>query len=524
MSVTDVDRIVSRLVDEELSPSDLETLCDMLERDPNQVEKVRSSLMLSRLLSQAFSPSESAEAFVAATQTRLQAEATGESFVESTVRRLGTEKGLRRSRRFRLKILAPLAAAATVLLLAGLWLWNSERGTRHEDVVARVAKAVSGVKCWAPGGPPRELVVGDNVREGDRIGTGKNGSVTLTWVKQSTTVVLSSSSELSVRSVREHRLHRGRLIATVAQQPAGKPFVLTTPHARATVLGTRFRCDVQGNGNKETEVSETTSVTNGRSSTPATWLHVADGQVRFTRLSDGASIDVAKGQLAVAGEGCVLKVYSKGATHVYGPVILREDFEGDASGIEILGVYEPTTPPVHMMFRPHSQFSDKESYQSYHRISTNSIRGQTTRCLELFSRKNWILLGMREPIREKAFVIEFDQLLKGGRAVGVTDYRGVITTILPLDVHSLVTNNTWTRQRREVVIDQIVLRNKSLTRVSFMTVKFYVDGRGGGSHGFTGATRWMQRTRGRVFLDNFKVRALLKVPQEDFAGLDEPHR
>ena len=68
----------------------------------------------------------------------------------------------------------------------------------------------------------------------------------------------------------------------IAPQPFGSPMVITTPHTRAEVLGTRLAI----------EVTRT-----------STRIEVRAGLVRFTRLSDGSSIDVAEGYAAVVAPG-----------------------------------------------------------------------------------------------------------------------------------------------------------------------------------------------------------------------------
>lgn len=84
-------------------------------------------------------------------------------------------------------------------------------------------------------------------------------------------------------------LARGTLAADVSKQPAGRTMVFTTPHAEATVLGTRLTLTVTGD---------------------STRLEVREGRVRFTRLSDRASVTVGAGHFAVAAAGQSLAVKS----------------------------------------------------------------------------------------------------------------------------------------------------------------------------------------------------------------------
>jgi ferric-dicitrate binding protein FerR (iron transport regulator) len=77
-------------------------------------------------------------------------------------------------------------------------------------------------------------------------------------------------------------LDLGALTAEVKKQPAGQPLVITTPHAEARVLGTRFTLAVKGD---------------------TTRLEVQEGRVRLTRLSDKSFVDVGAGSFAMAAPG-----------------------------------------------------------------------------------------------------------------------------------------------------------------------------------------------------------------------------
>lgn len=82
---------------------------------------------------------------------------------------------------------------------------------------------------------------------------------------------------------------RGGVAAEVSKQPAGRPLVLRTSHAEATVLGTSLRILVDP-GEKG-----------------ATRLEVQEGRVHFARLLEKkASADVSAGHFAVAAQGVPL--------------------------------------------------------------------------------------------------------------------------------------------------------------------------------------------------------------------------
>ena len=142
-------------------------------------------------------------------------------------------------------------------------------------------------------GKTHPLAIGDELRAGDNVGTTADGTLKLAWIGQATTVELEGLSSLSL-SVRDpsvsadgkHVLRRGRLTAMVARRDPATPFVVETPHARLTVMGTVFTAKVENE---------------------ATRMEVKKGAVRVTRLSDETSVVVPAGHGATAGPGLELK-------------------------------------------------------------------------------------------------------------------------------------------------------------------------------------------------------------------------
>jgi ferric-dicitrate binding protein FerR (iron transport regulator) len=80
-------------------------------------------------------------------------------------------------------------------------------------------------------------------------------------------------------------LSRGVLAAEVMKQPAGQPMVFVTPHAEATVLGTRLTLAVKDE---------------------STRLSVDAGRVRLARSADGAAVTVETGRYAIVAAGTEL--------------------------------------------------------------------------------------------------------------------------------------------------------------------------------------------------------------------------
>jgi hypothetical protein len=85
--------------------------------------------------------------------------------------------------------------------------------------------------------------------------------------------------DLSGSSGRRLFVSVGEVASDIRPQPAGQPMIFATPHAEATIVGTKIRLSAAGGG---------------------TTLDVEEGKVRFQRLSDRAATDVAAGQSATS--------------------------------------------------------------------------------------------------------------------------------------------------------------------------------------------------------------------------------
>jgi ferric-dicitrate binding protein FerR (iron transport regulator) len=78
-------------------------------------------------------------------------------------------------------------------------------------------------------------------------------------------------------------LVRGHIVAALKPLPAGSEFSITTPHGKATVVGTQFAVDVSPDGTR-------------------TEVRVIKGKVRVDNASTGAQAFVEKGHFAILGE------------------------------------------------------------------------------------------------------------------------------------------------------------------------------------------------------------------------------
>jgi len=177
---------------------------------------------------------------------------------------------------------AALAACLALALGVGGFLWlRLEPGrawvwkTRGNVLVQRgelVLPAASGLR----------------LRAGDIVQTAAASHTELRLFGEPTALELDANTELWLTGGKDGKgleLRRGRLTATVAPQPPGRPLVVATPQARATVLGTHFRLAARS---------------------ASTWVEVTAGMVELTRRSDQRAVRVAAGQFAVAAAGVEL--------------------------------------------------------------------------------------------------------------------------------------------------------------------------------------------------------------------------
>ncbi len=328
MKYPETDTLVARVTDEETTAPEMVRLCELLLNNPRELKKVRWHLALSDRLSQEMDASRRASAFLESLETRFHAEDTRETFLNLLSQNIGKHP----ARRWR--IFAPLATAAGLLLALGLWLNRTNQETQYlHGLIARVESVQGSVfSVQDIASRRRALKTGDEIREGMRIETGADGAVTLAWVAKATTVDVASNSQLETRNSKLTFLHQGSLSAAVAPQMSGQPFAVETPHALATVLGTRFEMVVRGDAGRPPLDARLPAVGSAKAGLPAipfTRLDVDGGLVRFVRLTDQKSVDVAAGQFAVASDNVELKAYAQETKWIAGRILFEDDFEND---------------------------------------------------------------------------------------------------------------------------------------------------------------------------------------------------
>ncbi len=178
--------------------------------------------------------------------------------------------------------------AAGLLLAIGLVMG----GHRAGDDAVQIAAGSAVIE--RPTGPV-PAHAGDVVQRADAI-VAAQGPVTLRFA-DGTTVRLDADARIVLTSAgsadqgKRLELGMGRLSASVAKQPSGRPLTITTATATAVVVGTAFSLS---------------------SSATATRLDVEHGRVRLERQVDAATVEVGAGEYAVADPGSALVVRKQG--------------------------------------------------------------------------------------------------------------------------------------------------------------------------------------------------------------------
>lgn len=172
-----------------------------------------------------------------------------------------------------------LAAVAVSLLLAlALGMWSN---LPQQQQVA-VVDGISGRGTLIRDGRQVRIEGPFHLQAGDRIQTDDSQSLAVAFADGTRLRIYGDSlvqfGTSPAASDKQIRLMRGEVGADVARQPEHQPMLLTTPVARAVVVGTRFWLRHRGG---ETE------------------LDVTEGKVRLSRRNEDQSLLIAAGEVGI---------------------------------------------------------------------------------------------------------------------------------------------------------------------------------------------------------------------------------
>jgi len=160
-------------------------------------------------------------------------------------------------------------------------------------VVATLEKAGGDVRILGAGtsSPARE---GQTLLSGQSVETGGWGSRAVVTLAAGVSVELAADTRIAAAGGRDADLllERGSVRADVAASRPRGSFVVATSKAKAELGGAKFSL---------------------RAGPDVAWLEVDRGRARFQRREDGASIDVAAGQLAAVAPGMPFKAMGQDA-------------------------------------------------------------------------------------------------------------------------------------------------------------------------------------------------------------------
>ena len=257
----ELDTLLARLFDEELSPSDTKRLNEILSDNPAARDQYLAYMDVHEALQ---------EEFFIPDFTALDKVVTPEP--EPSYRR-------------------PILAMAALVMI-GFFINFLVREPAQPPVTEEHAKSEPIAKVRGFSGSliytGDRGIVRKDLKEGDSLEGGTiEGMTPDAWFElefsDESTVMISGNSMLTFSDdgQKKLRLKEGGLSANVNPQPKDKPMLVSTRTALFEVRGTRFRVD-----------TEPTAAT----------LRVSEGRVRATRLSDNLSVDVPAKHRVVASQ------------------------------------------------------------------------------------------------------------------------------------------------------------------------------------------------------------------------------
>jgi len=285
------DALLARFIDDRtcLSEEELGALIDELRSDAERAREVRDHLVFDELLSENLR--EDRGDLPAQVRQRVRDLENGTKSRESThrfaikVRQAAGGEAPAAPGAWRRMIWGLLAIAAGVIVVLGVLLPRTEQKPPGPSRTLAVTNDMEGNATVLREG--KSVPVSGGLMAGDSIRVEEGETFSFRYQGEDTKISLEGGTRLAIPAQdggKRLNLESGRLTASVAKQPAGKPFVVTTPQAEITVVGTRF----------------TTSVFSFK---VLMRLEVFEGSVRLRSKRDDRALDVGAGEYATVMNG-----------------------------------------------------------------------------------------------------------------------------------------------------------------------------------------------------------------------------
>jgi hypothetical protein len=264
--------------DERLSGSDSAGLARVLETDPAKATQFVEEYEIDRLLRLRDVTADESRIDAILDQIRGESDPFVRSVFQAVKQGISARTEPRAVWRNRVKELFSrpvwaLFAAACLLVIGCAWIFYFGIPVGEPRLELAASASIEIVR----GAISTSARQGFDLRAGDLLKVTGTSEATLSFAPEKTRIHLHPGTELKLvnySGAKRFVLNTGKIEASVARQRILKPMLIRTPQAEARVIGTRFTLSVDTN---------------------ATVLDVAEGKVKFTRLSDGRSAKVTAG-------------------------------------------------------------------------------------------------------------------------------------------------------------------------------------------------------------------------------------
>jgi len=192
------------------------------------------------------------------------------------------------------------AAAACALVAFGIWRFSHQPAAVPSFGPALASIEFNGNVTITRGNTTIQPAANASLYNGDVITAADQAMAVIRYSDESTSIKLRERSILKIadnQGAKYLSLNSGAIAANVAHQPEGRPMIVATPMASATVLGTSF---------------------NVKSREDSTTLEVSSGKVRITRDADKNSAEVTTGDRVEVSSDSPMSVESTTKNPVLG--------------------------------------------------------------------------------------------------------------------------------------------------------------------------------------------------------------